>query len=93
MNSGSQKITFAEMRAAGASTSSGVNGPFLDEGGTPHEYRAALARAIKLGWLWLHESGTPCPRRSSFCSSHEHVTFNHGVEGSSPSALTIDMYN
>ena len=35
-----------------------VNGPFLEEGGTPNQFRAALARAIKLGWLWLHESGT-----------------------------------
>jgi hypothetical protein len=35
-----------------------VNGPFLKEGGTPDQYRAALARAITLGWLWLHESGT-----------------------------------
>jgi hypothetical protein len=35
-----------------------VNGPFLEEGGAPDQYRAALARAIKLGWLWLHESGT-----------------------------------
>jgi hypothetical protein len=33
-----------------------VNGPFL--GGTPDQYRAALARAITLGWLSLHESGT-----------------------------------
>jgi hypothetical protein len=35
-----------------------VNGSFLEEGGTPEQFRAALARAIKLGWLWLHESGT-----------------------------------
>jgi hypothetical protein len=35
-----------------------VNGAFLDQGGTPDQYAAALARAIKLGWLWLHESGT-----------------------------------
>jgi hypothetical protein len=31
---------------------------FLDQGGTPDQYRAALACAIKLGWLSLHESGT-----------------------------------
>jgi hypothetical protein len=31
---------------------------FLKAGGTPDQYRAALARAIELGWLWLHESGT-----------------------------------
>jgi hypothetical protein len=30
-----------------------VNGAFLEAGGTPDQYRAALARAIKLGWLWL----------------------------------------
>jgi hypothetical protein len=35
-----------------------INIPFLKEGGTPDQYRAALARAIKLGWLLLHESGT-----------------------------------
>jgi hypothetical protein len=35
-----------------------INNPFLKEGGTPDQYRAALARAIKLGWLLLHESGT-----------------------------------
>jgi hypothetical protein len=35
-----------------------INGAFLEAGGTPDQYRAALARAIKLGWLWLHESGT-----------------------------------
>ena len=35
-----------------------VNAPFLKEGGTPDQYRAALARAFALGWLLLHESGT-----------------------------------
>jgi hypothetical protein len=35
-----------------------INGSFLQEGGTPDQFRAALTRAIKLGWLWLHESGT-----------------------------------
>jgi hypothetical protein len=34
-----------------------INGPFLKEGGTPDQFRAALARAITLGWLWLHASG------------------------------------
>ena len=33
-----------------------INGPFLAEGGTPDQYRAALACAIN--WLRLHESGT-----------------------------------
>ena len=32
-----------------------VNSPFLKEGGTPDQYRAALARAITRGWLLLHE--------------------------------------
>jgi hypothetical protein len=35
-----------------------INRPFLDAGGTPDQYRTALERAIKLGWLWRHESGT-----------------------------------
>jgi hypothetical protein len=35
-----------------------VNGAFLAEGGTPDQYRAALARAIAMGWLSRHESGT-----------------------------------
>ena len=35
-----------------------INGPFLEAGGTPDQYRAALARTISLGWLSLHESGT-----------------------------------
>ena len=35
-----------------------VNGAFLEAGGTADQYRVALARAIKVGWLMLHESGT-----------------------------------
>jgi hypothetical protein len=35
-----------------------INSPFLKEGGTPDQFRSALARAITLGWLWPHESGT-----------------------------------
>jgi hypothetical protein len=35
-----------------------INIPFLKEGGTPDQYRAALARAVTLGWLLLHESRT-----------------------------------
>jgi hypothetical protein len=35
-----------------------VNRPFLDAGAAPGQFRAALARAIELGWLWRHESGT-----------------------------------
>jgi hypothetical protein len=35
-----------------------INGPFLKEGGTPDQFRAALAQAITLGWLVRHDSGT-----------------------------------
>jgi hypothetical protein len=35
-----------------------INAPFLKEGGTPDQFRAALARAITLGWLLRHDSGT-----------------------------------
>jgi hypothetical protein len=35
-----------------------ANQPFLDAGAAPGQFRAALARAIELGWLWRHESGT-----------------------------------
>jgi hypothetical protein len=35
-----------------------VNQPFLDAGAAPGQFRAALARAIELGRLWRHESGT-----------------------------------
>ena len=35
-----------------------INGAFLGAKGTPDQYRAALARAIELGWLWRHESGS-----------------------------------
>jgi hypothetical protein len=36
-----------------------LNGPFLfGDRGTPEEYAAGLDRAISLGWLDLHDSGT-----------------------------------
>jgi hypothetical protein len=35
-----------------------INDPFLEGGGTADQFRAALAHAITLGWLWRHESGT-----------------------------------
>ena len=36
-----------------------INHPFLfGDKGTPPEYTAGLERAISLGWLELHESGT-----------------------------------
>jgi hypothetical protein len=31
---------------------------FLDAGGTPDQFRAGIARAVGLSWLWRHESGT-----------------------------------
>jgi hypothetical protein len=35
-----------------------VNEPFLATGGSGEQFRAGIARAIALGWLWRHESGT-----------------------------------
>ena len=35
-----------------------VNEPFLAAGGSADQFRAAIERAIALGWLWRHESGT-----------------------------------
>jgi hypothetical protein len=35
-----------------------INAPFLAAGGTGHEFRAGLLRAVANSWLWLHESGT-----------------------------------
>ena len=35
-----------------------VNAPFLAAGGTGADFRSGIERAIALGWLWLHESGT-----------------------------------
>jgi hypothetical protein len=36
-----------------------LNGPFLfGDKGTPAEYAAGLERAIGLGWLEIHDSGT-----------------------------------
>ena len=35
-----------------------VNRPFLDAGAAPGQFRAALTRAIALGWLWRHERRT-----------------------------------
>jgi hypothetical protein len=35
-----------------------VNAPFLAAGGSGQGFRAGMARAIALGWLWRHESGT-----------------------------------
>jgi hypothetical protein len=35
-----------------------VNAPFLAAGGSGDDFRAGIERAIALGWLWQHESGT-----------------------------------
>jgi hypothetical protein len=35
-----------------------VNEPFLAAGGSADHFRAAIERAIALGWIWRHESGT-----------------------------------
>jgi hypothetical protein len=35
-----------------------VNAPFLAAGGTAEDFRAGIERAIALGWLWRHESGS-----------------------------------
>jgi hypothetical protein len=35
-----------------------VNEPFLAVGGSGEQFRAGIERAIALGWLWRHESGT-----------------------------------
>jgi len=35
-----------------------VNEPFLAAGGSGEQFKAGIERAIALGWLWRHESGT-----------------------------------
>ena len=35
-----------------------INEPFLAAGGSGEEFRAGVERAITLGWVWRHESGT-----------------------------------
>jgi hypothetical protein len=35
-----------------------VNDPFLLAGGSGDDFRAGIERAIALGWLFRHESGT-----------------------------------
>ena len=39
-------------------TSKRVNAPFLAAGGSGDDFRAGIERAIALGWLRQHESGT-----------------------------------
>jgi len=35
-----------------------VNEPFLAAAGSGEQFRAGIERAVALGWLWRHESGT-----------------------------------
>jgi hypothetical protein len=35
-----------------------VNEPFLAAGGNGDQFRAGIERAVALGWIWRHESGT-----------------------------------
>ena len=35
-----------------------VNEPFLAAGGSGERFHAGIERAIALGWIWRHESGT-----------------------------------
>jgi hypothetical protein len=35
-----------------------VNEPFLAAGGSAAQFRAGIERAVALGWIWRHESGT-----------------------------------
>ena len=35
-----------------------INEPFLAVGGSGRDFRAGVERAIALGWVWRHESGT-----------------------------------
>jgi hypothetical protein len=35
-----------------------VNEPFLAAGGSGDQFRAGIERALALGWIWRHESGT-----------------------------------
>jgi hypothetical protein len=40
------------------SISEKINAPFLAAGRTGDDFRAGIERAVALGWLWRHESGT-----------------------------------
>jgi hypothetical protein len=35
-----------------------INEPFIVAGGSGEQFRAGIERAIALGWIWRHESGT-----------------------------------
>ena len=48
-----------------------VNEPFLAAGGTGEQFRAGIERAIALGWLWRHESGTYVRFIGAICVIHD----------------------
>ena len=48
-----------------------VNEPFLAAGGSGEQFRAGIERAIALGWLWRHESGTYVRFTSAICVIHD----------------------
>jgi len=48
-----------------------VNGPFLAAGGSGEQFRAGIERAIALGWLWRHESGTYVRFTGAICVIHD----------------------
>ena len=48
-----------------------VNEPFLAVGGSGEQFRAGIERAIALGWLWRHESGTYVRFTGAICVIHD----------------------
>jgi len=48
-----------------------VNEPFLAAGGSGEQFRAGIKRAIALGWLWRHESGTYVRFTGVICVIHD----------------------
>ena len=48
-----------------------VNEPFLAAGGSGEQFRAGIKRAIALGWLWRHESGTYVRFTGAICVIHD----------------------
>jgi hypothetical protein len=48
-----------------------VNEPFLAAGGSCEQFRAGIERAIALGWLWRHESGTYVRFTGAICVIHD----------------------
>ena len=60
----SQPVGWSRSRTASSPAQDGriyierVNAPFLAAGGSGEDFRAGIERAIALGWLRQHESGT-----------------------------------